>query len=143
MSKPTNLYEQLRRDEGYVESAYKDSLGYYTIGIGFLIDERKGGGLREEEIEFIFHNRMNIIRERLMADYPWMNCLSGPRQAVFLNMAYQLGVSGLANFTNTLSHAEKGNWKRTARGMKNSLWFKQTPNRAKRLIKQIKTNEWQ
>jgi GH24 family phage-related lysozyme (muramidase) len=33
-----NIYKQLKRDEGEVLHAYKDSLGYWTIGIGILID---------------------------------------------------------------------------------------------------------
>jgi len=36
------LEQQLRRDEGEVLHEYKDSLGYSTIGIGRLIDKRKG-----------------------------------------------------------------------------------------------------
>lgn len=35
------LKKQLIRDEGDVPYAYQDSLGYWTIGAGFLIDKRK------------------------------------------------------------------------------------------------------
>jgi lysozyme len=44
-----NVIEQLTREEGKRRSAYQDHLGYWTIGVGRLIDARKGGGLSDEE----------------------------------------------------------------------------------------------
>jgi lysozyme len=44
-----NIAEQLRRDEGEVLHAYQDKYGYWTIGVGRLIDARKGGGISVEE----------------------------------------------------------------------------------------------
>ena len=41
------IEKDLTIDEGRVSHVYKDSLGYYTIGIGHLVDQRKGG--RSEE----------------------------------------------------------------------------------------------
>ena len=40
----TKTVEQLRRNEGEVLHAYQDHLGFWTIGVGRLIDKRKGGG---------------------------------------------------------------------------------------------------
>ena len=45
------LIEDLKSDEGWRPSAYSDSLGYLTIGYGFLIDERKGGEVPREIAE--------------------------------------------------------------------------------------------
>ena len=87
----SELYKQLKRDEGEVLHVYKDSLGYYTIGVGILVDKRKGGGLRPEESEFIFQNRMRLVREELTQRIPWMTKLDEARQGVLLNMAYQMG----------------------------------------------------
>lgn len=50
------LTKQLRRDEGEVLSAYQDHLGYWTIGVGRLIDKRKGGGLTSEESDYLLGN---------------------------------------------------------------------------------------
>ncbi len=44
---------QLRADEGVRESAYTDSLGYLTIGVGRLIDARVGGKLWPDEIDYL------------------------------------------------------------------------------------------
>jgi lysozyme len=35
------LAEMLTRDEGRVRHAYQDHLGFWTIGVGRLIDQRK------------------------------------------------------------------------------------------------------
>ena len=40
-----DTYEQLKRDEGEILHAYQDHLGFWTIGIGILIDKR---GMTEE-----------------------------------------------------------------------------------------------
>ena len=43
-----NLPAKLRREEGSRPHAYQDHLGFWTIGVGRLIDVRKGGGLSPE-----------------------------------------------------------------------------------------------
>lgn len=141
--KPTNLYDQLSRDEGRVAHVYKDHLGYYTIGIGFMVDKRKGGGLRPEEMEFILNNRIRLIKAELARRLPWLNTLDEVRQGVLFNMAYQMGVEGLLGFKNTLAMIERKDYEAASRGMMNSLWARQTPQRAKRLSEQMRVGEWQ
>jgi lysozyme len=136
-------YDQLRRDEGEVLHAYQDSLGYWTIGIGILIDKRKGGGLRPEESVFVFENRLRLVNEELDKRIPWIGKLDPVRRGVLINMAFQMGVGGLLGFENTLAMIEKGDYQGAAKGMLNSLWAKQTRARAQRLSNQMRTGEWQ
>lgn len=143
MSLKDNLTKQLRRDEGEVLHAYQDHLGYWTIGIGILIDKRKGGGLLPEESAFIFQNRMRLKQEEVERRLPWFNKLDEARKGVLLNMAFQMGVNGLLGFKNTLAMVERGDYAGAADGMKNSLWYRQTPARAERLRVQMRTGEWQ
>lgn len=143
MSKPKNLQEQLARDEGEVPYVYKDHLGYYTIGIGFLVDKRKGGGLYPEEMTFIFNNRIRRIKEELSRKLPWLDQIDEVRRNVIYNMAYQMGVAGVLGFKNTLAMLQRKDYEGTAKGMLNSLWARQTPSRANRLSTQMRTGEWQ
>ena len=53
----------LRRDEGRVRHAYQDHLGYWTIGVGRLIDQRKGGGLSEDEIDYLLTEANTLMPE--------------------------------------------------------------------------------
>lgn len=141
---PINSIESmLHREEKEVLHAYQDHLGYWTIGVGILIDKRKGGGLLPEESAFILSNRVRITRAKIIAALPWFTRLTEPRQAVLVGMAYQMGVSGLLKFVNTLKHVERGQYDMAANGIRASLWAKQTPARAERMAQQMTTGEWQ
>lgn len=137
------LIEQLNVDEGRVKHAYKDSLGYLTIGVGRLIDKAKGGGLSDKEIDYLLSNDIDLKYLSLVHELAWITSLSEARQAVLLNMAFQMGVEGLLKFKNTLKFIKEGNYTAASQGMGNSLWAKQTPNRAKKMIQQMLTNVWQ
>lgn len=141
--KVKDIESQLREDEGEVLHAYNDSEGYLTIGIGTLIDKRKGGGLLPEESAFIFQNRMRILKDRIRKALPWFDELDVVRQGVLLNMAFQMGVDGLLKFKNTLRHVQARQWTAASVGMLDSLWAKQTPERAERLAEQMRTGVWQ
>lgn len=141
--KVKDIESQLREDEGEVLHAYKDSEGYLTIGIGILIDQRKGGGITKEESSYLFQNRVGAIRERIRKALPWFDGLDIVRQGVLLNMAFQMGVDGLLKFKNTLRHVQARQWTAASVGMLDSLWAKQTPERAERLAEQMRTGVWQ
>jgi len=137
------ITRQLRRDEGEMLHAYQDHLGYWTIGIGRLIDKRKGGGITVEEADYLLLNDINKRIVDLKHLLPWFDDLDEARQGVLLNMAFQLGVKGLMGFINTLACVAKGDYDAAAKGMLNSLWAKQTPARAERMAKQMITGKWQ
>jgi lysozyme len=136
------LTEQLRRDEGVKASAYQDHLGYWTIGVGRLIDERKGGGLRPDEIDYLLANDIKDREQALSAALPWFKDLDPVRQGVLLNMAFQLGTAGLLAFKQTLRLVSEGNYSDAALQMVQSKWASQTPERATRLAKQMKDGVW-
>jgi lysozyme len=139
----TNLERQLRGDEGRRKFVYLDSRGYWTIGIGRLVDERKGGGLRDAEIDFMFRNDVQDRVDALQQVLPWFIFLDIPRQGVLLNMSFQMGVEGLLGFKRTLSYVKQGAYSQAAASMLESLWARQTSSRAHRLAKQMETGEWQ
>ena len=137
-----NIRDQLARDEGRKRSFYFDSLGYATIGIGRLIDARRNGGLSEAEIDFLFANDLAAKSAELDAALPWWRELDEVRGAVLQNMAFQMGTAGLLKFQNTLALIHAHQWEKAAQAMRNSLWYRQTPERAERLCQQIISGEW-
>ena len=137
-----NIIQQLKNEEGSVAHAYQDSLGYWTIGVGRLIDERKGGLLYPDEIDYLLTNDIRRKTDGLNDALPWFHLLDEPRQAVLIQMAFQMGVKGLLAFTTTLSHVRVGRYAEAAVAMLESLWARQTPERAARLSKQMETGEW-
>ncbi len=137
------LIAQLRRDEGCVLHAYKDHLGFLTIGIGRLIDPKKGGGITMEEAAYLLRNDVERFDRQLQTQLPWIVTLSPARRGVLQNMAFQMGVSGLMKFKNTLVMIEQREYAKAAEAMLESAWAKQTPERAKRLSEHMRTDVWQ
>lgn len=139
----TKMRDQLTRHEGEVLHAYQDHLGFWTIGVGRLIDKRKGGGISKEESEFLLSNDINTRIAALEQRLPWFNQLDDVRKAVLLNMSFQLGIAGLMQFTKTLTHIQNGEYDLAADGMLKSKWATQTPKRAQEMSNQMRTGQWQ
>lgn len=133
-----NILDDLKRDEGWVPHAYQDHLGYWTIGIGFLIDVRKGGALPMPVAEHWLAYLLDRIEEQLDARLPWWREQPDDVQRALLNMAYQLGVNGLLNFKRALAALKAGDRAGAAREALDSTWAKQTPARAARVAALIK-----
>jgi len=133
-----NMSEELIRDEGVVSHAYQDSLGYWTIGVGHLIDKRKGGGLSDIIIRMILQNDINEVTTELDERLPWWRSLTEERQRVIVNMAFNLGVGGLLGFRKFLAALKVGNHEGAAIEMLDSLWATQVGDRATRLAGMIR-----
>jgi lysozyme len=58
-------------------------------------------------------------------------------------MAFQMGVTGLMGFKNTLALVEQGKYQDAAENMLKSKWAQQTPARAQRISNQMRTGDWQ
>ena len=122
--------EDLRQHEGWRPHAYKDHLGFLTIGYGQLIDERRGGGMPRAVGEFWLSMLIDDIDARLMDRLPWYAGAPDDVQRALINMGYQLGISGLLRFRNMLSALEAGDYPAAADHALDSRWAEQTPNRA-------------
>jgi lysozyme len=139
----SKITEQLKRDEGFKLTAYQDHLGYWTIGVGRLIDIRKGGGITAEEAEYLLANDIQRRTKDLSISLPRFDELDEARKGVLVNMAFQLGTNGLLNFKKTLESVRRGHYVAAANEMLQSKWADQTPMRAERLAKQMMTGVWQ
>lgn len=134
------LIQDLRRDEGVIPHAYQDHLGFWTIGVGRLIDKRKGGRLTDDEIDYLLKNDVQRCIEDVQDLPAWQAVKDDPvRARALLNMRFQLGAAGLRGFKNSLAYIAAKNWTQAAANLKKSKWFQQTPARAGRVIKMIET----
>ena len=132
-----SLREQLIIDEGKRTSAYKDGLGYWTIGVGRLIDPAMGGFLRDDEISLMLDNDILSARKDCAKLFPSYGTFSQDRQDALCNMMFNLGIKKLTNFTTTVGHINAGRWTEAQESAKQSLWYKQVGKRAERVIKQL------
>lgn len=130
-------------DEGVVLHAYQDHLGYWTLGVGRLIDKRKGGGISHTEALFLLNNDVDRIWADLQERLPWVQWLDPVRQVALCNLAFNLGVSGLLKFVNTLAAMQRGDWRGVASGLRNSLWYRQVSKaRSERIIYMLQYANW-
>ena len=135
------LLGDLRRDEGWRESPYRDSLGFLTIGYGFLIDERKDVTLPKQVgdlwLEVVAQSKwLDLVDRR-----PWLMTQPEDVQRALANMAYQLGVNGVLGFKRMLAALEAGAREAAAGEALDSTWAKQTPARAERVTKLIRGSD--
>ena len=127
-----SIKAELRRDEGVVSHAYQDHLGFWTIGVGRLIDQRRGGGLSEDEIDLLLTNDIHRVVSALRRVDGWSD-LPERKQQALLNMAFQLGVTGLLGFREMWKALRRRDWKMAEYEALDSKWARQTPARAARV----------
>lgn len=137
----SELLQQLREHEGFRPYAYRDSRGYLTIGIGRLVDKRKGGGITKEEAEYLLGNDVLEHARVLFENLPWVVDLDPVRRRVMIDLAFNMGVGGLLSFHRTLQAIEDGRWSDGAKGLLASKYARQVGKRARRLAKMLETGE--
>lgn len=132
------LIDELIHDEGEILHAYKDSLGYLTIGVGHLIDKAEGGSISKAASRFILAEDIDEKIGQLDTHLPWWRGLSENRQRVLVNMCFNLGIKGLMGFKMTLAAIQAGDYAEAALRMIASKWATQVGDRAKRLAQMMK-----
>lgn len=128
------LRRELIRAEGIKLTAYVDTSGYLHIGHGICIDDRvKGAGITPHEAAYLLQNRMAVAMTVLSRNAHRLLHCSDIRKTVIVCMAYQLGVAGVEAFEKMFAALEKGDFATAADEMLDSVWAKQTPERAARM----------
>ena len=133
----SRLLKTLQSDEGWSEKPYKDTLGYWTIGYGFrtvggrLVNSTTPIITREAALEELRNLAYRAVNDAQLF-FPDLQSLDPVRQEVLAEMAYQMGFSGLSQFRGVRKKLYEGDFKGAAQNMRNSLWARQTPARAKR-----------
>lgn len=132
------LLEDLKGDEGFRPDPYQDHLGFWTIGYGSLIDARKKHLIPEHVAEAWLEHDVLVRLAELETRFPWLTRAHPDVRRALGNMAYQLGVAGVANFQQMIAALQKGDRKAAAAAALDSKWAKQTPERAKRVAALIR-----
>ena len=135
------LLSQLQADEGLRNSAYQDSLGWWTIGYGRLIDARKGGHISTDEALYLLQNDV-AAKEQELSAFAWFNDQDSVRQAALTNMAFNLGTAGLLQFPHFLGCMLNKDYPGAVANVINTPWHTQVGVRADRIIKLIETGAW-
>ncbi|AUU90418.1 lysozyme [Enterobacteriaceae bacterium ENNIH3] len=115
---------------------YKDSLGKITIGCGHLVlkNENFNDGITEKEADILLSRDLaNVILEvqSLGLNVPddWNDFL--------IIMTFQLGINGVKKFKRMINALQVKNFREAIVQAKDSLWYRQTPNRVDDMIRQL------
>lgn len=153
-----NIEQMLIYDEGSKDEVYKDSEGYWTIGIGHLLAKRKitkqdaiailddqlnrktQGVISNDEVSDLLAIDLTIMMNTMKSQwyYPIYLKMDVSRRRALQNMAFQMGssVGGLGGFRNmwrALDQTPNPDYQGAHRHALDSFWYKQTPNRARRV----------
>ena len=130
------LLVELRCDEGVVLRPYTDTTGHTTIGVGHNLSAK---GISPAVCDLMLTEDVRDVVADLNRYLPWWTQLSDVRQRVLANMCFNLGITGLVSFRNTLSCIQSGAYDAAAAGMMESLWAQQVGPRAQRLAAMMRT----
>lgn len=115
---------------------YKDSLGKLTIGCGHLVlkNENFNDGITEKEADILLSRDLaNVILDvhSLGLNVPddWNDFL--------IIMTFQLGINGVKKFRKMINALQVNNFREAIVQAKDSLWYRQTPNRVDDMIRQL------
>ena len=125
-----SLLDDIKKHEGFRSRVYQCTEGYDTIGYGFAI---KDLDIEEDIGEMILIRKLEKLQKRIASTFGWF--FNSPEEVkdVVTNMCYQLGVSGFSRFKKTIYLLETEQYQEASIEVLDSLWAKQTPNRAKEL----------
>ena len=137
------LQEKIMFEEGVKYEIYNDHLGYKTFGVGHLVrasdpenDMEVGTKVSKIRVAECFEadlyvaiNDMEKFCEGMEVDDNIKECVT--------HMVFQLGLPRLNKFRNFKQALVDGDIAKAQAEMKDSLWYRQTTNRAERLIEKM------
>jgi len=128
------LSADVERAEGFRAKAYQDSVGVWTIGYGTNLRELTID--RSTAAQWLAHGL--AMAEAEATHWIWYPELSGPRQAVIVELIYNMGRPRVQGFVRMIAAIEQGDFVKAAAELLDSKWARQVgPARSQRLAKQL------
>jgi len=122
----------IQKHEGFVSTPYVDINGI-SIGYGTNLTH----GISKEEALYLLQFRLIRLRHRL-DNLDWFNKLNPVRQVAIIDLAYNIGYTGLLTFKDMIWCIKNKYYKAASNRLLDSLYAKQTKSRAKYIAFLIK-----
>ena len=129
-----NLIENIKASEGFRSRSYRCTENHLTIGYGFKVADLV---FSRDICDKILETKVAELKLIVNQKIPFIDDLPEIIQEVLYEMYYQMGNS-LFKFKKTLKHLENKDYRLSAKEMLLSKWYRQTPNRAKKLSDIVK-----
>ena len=138
------LKKRIKKNEGFSLKPYKDQLGYLTIGYGHLILPNETHLLKNKTNKLQLNSIFDQDFERALGDYKRFikqKHHNRKDKELLIEMTYQMGAKRVLKFKKLISNMQKNKKHLVCFEMMDSLWYTQTPNRVKNLIRAFLKNE--
>ena len=138
-----HLKKDIMFEEGVKYEVYNDHLGYKTFGVGHLCratdtenDMEVGTPVSKERVDECFEVDLYVAINDAEKFCEGMEVDDNIKECV-THMVFQLGLPRLNKFKNFKQALVDGDIAKAQAEMKDSLWYRQTTNRAERLIEKM------
>ena len=133
------VHDHFIAEEGYRTKAYKDTKGYWTVGIGHLLSKTvsfEGLVWSDAKVRTVFENDLDSSLRSAKEIFPQYETLPPNVQLAILDMIFNLGGNGFRQFKTVIRMINAGRYKDAAVAALDSKWARQdVPNRARRTAK--------
>ncbi|EKB0514344.1 glycoside hydrolase family protein [Escherichia coli] len=118
---------------------YKDTEGYWTIGYGHKVlpneMEKYKNGISAIDADLLLawdidRTKKDLATLGLSVPKDWEDFL--------IIMTFQLGLGGVKKFKKMIEALKQCHWSEAVKQAKDSLWYRQTPNRVNAMIQELK-----
>lgn len=133
------LQALLQHHEGLRLKPYTDTTGHLTIGYGRNLTDV---GISLDEARQLLRADLAHAEHDVLEAFPWAAHLDPVRQAVLVDMCFNLGIVALKKFKFTLHALQLGQWEAAAAAMVDSRWAQQVGQRARNLAAMVRTGTW-
>lgn len=106
---------------------YKDSLGFLSIGYGHCLELHS---ITANAASLILDDDIDWFVSAIEKNIPYFRDIDPVRQAVLLDMTFNLGLIGVMKFHDMWKAIQSGNWNAAADALLNSKWALQVGQRA-------------
>lgn len=138
-----HLKKDIMFEEGVKYEVYNDHLGYKTFGVGHLCratdpenEMEVGTPVSKERVDECFEVDLYVAINDAEKFCEGMEVDDNIKECV-THMVFQLGLPRLNKFRNFKQALVDGDIAKAQEEMKDSLWYRQTTNRAERLIEKM------
>ena len=129
------IKKQLIDHEGLRLFPYRCTAGKLTIGVGHNLDAK---GISEGVAMLLLGNDIaEVIHDLTSEHFQAFYSMPEKIQHVLIDMRFQLGAGGFRKFKKMIAAVDNSDWHEMTIQMAKSTWYRQVPNRAKKLISMV------
>lgn len=140
------LVRDIKQSEGCELVAYRDILGYWTIGYGHLLDQDEdwtGHTITQEQAEAYLESDLAGAETSCTYLSEWKYLDTPCRQNAIVELVFNMGLSKWKHFAKTRLDIQNKNWHIAHDDLLDSLWAKQVgKTRSDRIADYLRTGQY-